>query len=241
MVMRRARAAAFFAFPLALLIAASCSPRAKKQDPAQGASAEGAAVAVETTEWDFGSIRRGETVTRAVGLSNNGAAEVEVVARSTCTCLTAEPESQTLGPGESASLLLSFLGEDIKEKATKTIFVDAGGSEPARTRITVTGRVDPGDGPHLECIPSPLLFEKAGGTYGPALLRIANRGRAELQVTEIRCFGCEASLKVFNLGGGEEIEITVILLDGWTGNRWLEVVSNDPVQSTRKISLVVVD
>lgn len=72
-------------------------------------------------------------------------------------------------------------------------------------------------------------------------IRVANRGQADLAVTEMRCFGCDTSERAFTLGGSEEIEIEVGLVDGWTGSRWLEVVSNDPVQATRKISLVVLE
>jgi hypothetical protein len=244
MVARRRRAAPAAAVLLACLIAGSCSSTAKKNEPhldTGAGAASGNTLAIEVTEWDFGSIRRGETATRGVALTNDGAATVEVTAHSTCNCLTAEPESQMLGPGESGSLLLSFIGEDIKEKTTKTVYIEAGDAAASRARITVTGRVEPGDGPHLQCLPSPLLFEKTGTLYEPGLLRIANRGRADLTVSEILCFGCDVSEKVFTLGGSEEIEIEVSLADGWTGNRWLEVVSNDPVQATRKISLVVLE
>jgi hypothetical protein len=233
---------------IACLIAGSCSPSAKKNDPALdtgagsgGGPGGGSTLAIEITEWDFGSIKRGETATRGVALTNDGAAAIEVTAHSTCNCLTAEPESQMLGPGESASLLLSFLGEDIKEKATKTIYIETGDAAASRVRITVTGRVERGDGPHLQCLPSPLLLEKTGGIYEPAMLRVTNRGRADLTVSEILCFGCDTSEKAFTLGDNEEIEIEVSLADGWTGNRWLEVLSNDPVKATRKISLVVLE
>ena len=244
MVARRRRAAPVLAVLLACLIAGSCSSTAKRNEPAlstEAGAAGGNALAIEITEWDFGSIKRGETAIRGVALTNGGAAAIEVTAHSTCNCLTAEPESQTLGPGGSGSLLLSFIGEDIKEKTTKTVYIEAGDAAASRVRITVTGRVEPGDGPHLQCLPSPLLLEKTGDMYEPALLRVTNRGRADLTVSEITCFGCDTSEKAFTLGGNEEIEIEVSLADGWTGNRWLEVVSNDPVQATRKISLVVLE
>ncbi len=238
--------AAFTAALLGCLIAASCSSTVKKPEaPGSGAAgAERGALAVEISEWDFGSMKRGETAARTVALENRGPDRLEVKAQSTCSCLTARPESQTLGPGESGSLLLSFVGEDIKEKATKTIYVyyvEAGASDASEARITVTGRVEPGDGPHLQCLPAPLLFEKTGDAYGPVMLRVINRGRADLIVSEMRCFGCEAGRSEFTLGGNEEIDVAISVTAGWAGNRWLEVVSNDPVQATRKISLVVTE
>jgi len=244
MVACRRRAAPALAVLLGCLIAASCSSTARKNEPAPNTEAGatgGNALAIEITEWDFGSMKRGETATRDVALTNDGAAAIEVTAHSTCSCLTAEPESQMLGAGESGNLLLSFLGEDIKEKATKTVYIEAGDPAAGRARITVTGRVEPGDGPHLQCLPSPLLFEKTGDMYEPALLRVTNRGRAALTVSDMLCFGCDVSEKAFTLGSNEGIEIEVSLADGWTGSRWLEVVSNDTVQETRKISLVVLE
>jgi hypothetical protein len=242
MVARGPRAAAYAALFVGCLVAVSCSSTAPKGDTAPGAGTGGDdALRVEIAEWDFGSIKRGETATRSVALTNSGETALDVIARSTCDCLAAEPVFQSLEPGESGSLQLSFLGEDIKEKATKTIYIETGGPPAKRTSITVTGRVEPGDGPHLECLPSPMLFEKTGDAYGSAPLRVINRGRADLDVSEILCFGCKASEGVFTLAAGEEVEIEVSLADGWTGNRWLEVVSNDPVQATRKISLVVLE
>lgn len=242
MVARPGRVRPTAALILACLMAASCSSTAKRQAPAPAAGAGGeGALTVEVATWDFGSIKRGETTTRAVAIKNEGKDSLEVAAHSTCGCLTVEPEAQALGPGEEGTLLLSFLGEDIKEKATKTIYIEAGDAGAWRTRITVTGRVEPGEGPHLECRPSPMLFVAIDGVYEPTQLSVANRGRADLMVSDIRGFGCEASLKVFTLAGNEEVSIAISLQDGWTGNRWLEVVSNDPVQPTSKVSLVLTD
>jgi hypothetical protein len=244
MVARRPHTAAVLALALGCVLAASCSSTGARQEPAHGLPAGPAgdpALRVAIDRWDFGSIKRGETVTRAVALRNDGADAIDITAHSSCACLTAEPESLMLEPGESADLQLAFLGEDIKEKTTKTIYIQAGGPAAGRMRITVTGRVEPGAGPHLECLPAPLLFEKSEDLPRTATLRVANRGQADLAVTEMRCFGCDTSERAFTLGGSEEIEIEVGLVDGWTGSRWLEVVSNDPVQATRKISLVVLE
>ena len=146
-----------------------------------------------------------------------------------------------LAPGEAADLRLSFIGEDIKEKVTKTVYVLAAEPGTDRVRITVTGQVTPGDGPHLEALPTMLLFERSGEKHEPALLRVTNRGAADLSISGIRCYGCEVAGVGFALKPGEEIEIEVGLIEGWTGNRWLELDSNDPVEAMTKVPMVVVE
>jgi hypothetical protein len=87
-----------------------------------------------------------------------------------------------------------------------------------------------------------LLAERSGEAYKPALLSIANRGRAELVVTEVRCYGCSANRSFFALAEDEETEIEVNVEEGWTQDkRWLEIDSNDPVEGTRKVPVVVAE
>jgi hypothetical protein len=202
------RAAIFLALALCCSLAASCSSTGKKHKqvgaPGGGAGPAGA-LSIESEIWDFGSIKRGETATRTVVLRNAGEDVLAVSARSSCDCLTARLESETLAPGAATDLRLSFLGEDISERVTKTVYVQAAEPFAERITLTVTGRVTKGDGPHLEALPTMLLFEKSGGAYEPALLRVINRGGAELDVAEIRCFGCVAGAGVFTLGVDEEI------------------------------------
>ncbi len=244
MVAARRRALFLLVLALCCSLAESCSSTRKKDEAARAAGESAGsprALSVESQTWDFGSIKRGETATRTMALKNGGEDALEISARSTCGCLTARLETETLPPGATTDLHLHFLGEEISERVTKTVYVQAAEPYADRIVLTVTGRVTRGDGPHLHAIPTMLLFEKSGEVYEPALLRIANRGGANLDVAGIRCFGCVARGEGFTLGADEETEVEVSLVGGWTETRWLEVDSNDPVTPTKKIPLVVLE
>ena len=236
------------AVALACCLAGSCSSTGKKPEPAgdlgsanRSGSAGGNGLSAESTLWEFGSVKRGDTVNRTLVIRHEGGGVLTVSAHSSCECLTAELESQVLEPGEVTKLSLSFLGEDVKEKVTKTVHLYDGAPGSSPLIITVTGRVEPGDGPHIQCRPIPILFEKTGETYPTAVLGVINKGGAVLTVTGIRCFGCLASETAFAMGANERIEVEIGLIDGWSGNRWLEIDSNDPVWPTRKVPLIVMD
>jgi hypothetical protein len=232
-----------------LMVLPSCSPPAGRGDAAgYSANEGGSALSLEVQTWDFGTLKRGNSARRTVAITNRSSGSLAYSAASSCDCLTVEPRAGILAPGEEAGLTLSFLAEDIKERVTKTIYVQPaappGAKPPGKSTnltITVTGRVIPGEGPHLEAVPAPLLIEKKGSDFVPATLNLVNRGSAELVVKDLRCFGCRASASSVTLGAGESARIEISPVENWTGSRWLEIESNDPVKNNRKIGLVVIE
>jgi hypothetical protein len=243
MVAGRSRAAAGLSLMLCCAIALSCSSRGSMRGtppaPAPG-QLQGRMLSVESAVWDFGSVKRGETVTRTLVLRNNTGLPIEVAAYSSCDCLTAEVDDELIAGDGTAELRLSFTGDTIKDKTTKTAYVYPRDNPLEKVTVTVTGRVTRGEGPHMEVLPTILLFEKTADAHGPASLRIMNLGGAELVVSEVRCFGCEASHRTFTLGVDEEIEIGVTLAGDWNQETyWMEIDSNDPVNETKKIPVMV--
>jgi len=67
---------------------------------------------------------------------------------------------------------------------------------------------------------------------------IGNRGKQELVIRDVRCFGCSGDWTQTVVGGGEEAVLQVELLPDWPDQRWIELDSNDPVSPLRKVSLV---
>lgn len=244
MVARSSPAATALVLALCCSAAITCSSTVKKHEAAGPGDREvqGGPLKIESTVWQFGTLKRGETATHMMRLTNEGDGRLTLSVHSSCDCLTAELDDYVLPAGETAELRLAFVGETIKKKLTKTIYIDA--AEPAAQRIEVwvTGEVTRGDGPHLHAVPTMLLIKKGAQTYEPGLLRISNQGRSELSVAEVRCFGCVASRTSFSLGADDEIEIEVDIAEEWTQEgRWLEIDSNDPVEATKKIPLVVME
>lgn len=260
MVTRRSPSAAvppmaLLALTLCMAVAMSCSSCGKKAEPRadHGGRDEGTGpLSIESTVWQFGSIKRGETTTRTFSINNESDGPLSISVRSSCDCLTAEVDNKTLEAGASTGLRLTFLGETIKEKTTKTIYIEVfegligyrvrENSPAQRLTMTVTGEVKKGDGPHLYTLPTMLLVKKTGETNETALLSVTNRGTADLEVTEVRGFGCFADRYAFVLRPDEELEMEVMVEDEWPEElRWLEIDSNDPVDATRKIPVVITE
>ena len=76
----------------------------------------------------------------------------------------------------------------IKDKTTKTLYVDSNDEVNPRIAVKVTGKVIPGDGPHLVVRPDPLLLDPENPGYPEARLELLNRGGRHLEIIEIRCF-----------------------------------------------------
>ncbi len=197
-----------------------------------------ASLSLEPATWDFGTIKRGEIARGKVMLGNYSDTTFTVSLYSTCDCLEASVKTGELPPHTRIPIDLSYLGDVVKERITKTVFVEVDGGNPRRLRIDVTGKVLPAVKPHLLALPNPLPIEKAQGTSN--FLEISNRGQQDLVISEIRCYGCESNATQLSLGGGEKAIIVVGLLPRWQGKRWLEIESNDPVTPFIKIAIIEV-
>jgi hypothetical protein len=215
----------------ALIVATSCAPGVTKK-------VQGPAIALNEEVWNFGTLKRGETASTEITVTNSGADTLHISLHSTCDCFVATAEHSALPPGGKTSILLSYTGETIKDHATKTLFVDSDDKANPRLSVTATGKVVPGDLPHMLALPDPILFDKSESDEPYRVLNVANRGRQELLIKEIRCFGCLNSWSQTTLGGGEEIPLDIELVAEWSGGRWIEIESNDPVWPVRKVVIV---
>ena len=237
----------------ALLIALSCAP-------AKTVKRTGPAIALSAESWDFGTLKRGEKNAGEISVSNEGTDTLSVSLHPTCDCLEARMESDRLAPGESLPVYLTYLGDEIKDRTTKTLYVDSNDEVNSRIAVRVTGRVIKGDGPHLVVEPDPLLFDPEDPEYPEAGLELLNRGGRPLEIIDIRCFGCEVgyweptSLAAPGKGSGngsgstpEEqmisepvyvMELRVRKLGNWTGTRWIEIETSDPVNPVKKVSIL---
>jgi hypothetical protein len=172
---------------------------------------------------------------------NDGGDTLHISLHSTCDCLVAEAETQTIVPGGDASILLSYTGETIKEHATKTLFIDSDDPSNPRAAVTATGQILPGDLPHMVALPDPLLLDKPKADEFSRTITVANRGKQELVIEEIRCFGCLNEWSQTVIGGGEEAPLGIEILPDWSDGRWIEIESNDPVWPVRKVVIVVLN
>ncbi|MGQ9603501.1 MAG: hypothetical protein ACUVUU_04760 [bacterium] len=204
----------------------SCSPRVVDDQR----------VALEREVWDFGTLKRGEIAKTKVRLINFSSAGLKFSLYSTCDCLEARADSDSLIGHGSVEISLSYTGDEIKEKVTKTLYADVFNGLSERLVLTVTGKVVPGDKPHLFVSPNPVPIEPGSGS---AYLQVSNRGLEELAIYDIKGFGCTTDLRSLHLNSGETIEIRLSLVEAWKGNRWIEIESNDAVYPLKKVSVMV--
>jgi hypothetical protein len=218
-----------------LLSVYACGPRVGTRTASQAA---GPAIAVEREIWEFGTIKRGETVTTRIGVTNEGIDTLAISLYSTCDCLTAVTDAARLGPGEGSSLSLTYIGDEIKDRVTKTLYIDSNDTLNPRITIQVTGTILAGDLPHMVVVPNPVAVQESAPEGPVALLTVSNKGKQALTIEAIRCFGCIHTWSGTELKGGEKSNFQIELLPGWHDKRWVEIESNDPVSPTRKVAIV---
>jgi hypothetical protein len=216
-----------------IVFAVACAPAPHRQP-------EGPAIVVGKETWEFGTLKRGETAGTEIEIANVGSNTLRISVYSTCDCLSARLGSDAIAPGKSTSLVVSYMGDEVKARVTKTVFLDSNDPAKPRLTLTVTGKVLPGDLPHLVATPSPLPYDAATGDETP-LLAIANKGRQNLKIGTIRCYGCTSRWDFIELASGEQIEIDIVVLPDWNGKRWIEIESNDPVSPLMKVVIVEMD
>ena len=215
----------------ALLVLASCAPPAPRP--------QAPVVKVEQEVWDFGTIERGQTAKTRLKITNKGNDSLRLLLSTSCECLSAAVDQPVVPPRGAGWLSLSFLGYEIKDVTSKTLYLDTNDPLQPRVTITVTGRVTKGRGPHLVAIPNPLPVEMApDSSVASGSLTLSNLGGARLVIRAIRCFGCTSEWNELVLEPGEEAALRVEALPGWQTGRWLEIESNDPVWPVKRMSLV---
>lgn len=216
----------------------------------------GPSMRLEKDLWDFGTIERGEKAATRIEVTNDGADTLRFSLTPSCDCLTAKPESALVPPRASTSISLSFLGYEIKEATSKTLYVDSNDPIQSRISVTIRGKVVQGQGPDIGVIPNPLPAERAQASSdqaGPsragsgeeafeqAILKISNHGREDLIIKEVRCFGCVSDWTEMVVSEGHEAVLQLEILPIWPDARWIEIESNDAVFPLKKISIVEIE
>jgi hypothetical protein len=214
-----------------LVPALACVPRT-------GHRPAGPSIAVTSQAWHFGSIKRGETVDTEIAVTNHGTDTLSISLYSTCDCLTAVAEHERITPGGTTSISLTYIGDEIKDRVTKTLYIDTNDTRNPRLTVEVTGSILPGDLPHMVVIPNPVAVEMSGPEGPVASLTITNRGRLPLTISGIRCFGCINDWLEDELRAGEKTTLQIELLPDWQDKRWVEIESSDPVSPLRKVAII---
>ena len=91
-------------------------------------------IAVDPAAFDFGQLRAGRKVHRQFAVKNFGAADLEIAnVTTTCGCTAALLDRNTIRPGRSATLRVTFDTRDDRGKVTRSVLIES--NDPARPKL----------------------------------------------------------------------------------------------------------
>lgn len=124
---------------------ASADPAAKTVTPPPavptGPTTE---IKFEESTFNFGTVKQGEKVTHVYKFKNTGDEPLTIKnAKGSCGCTVPEWPKEPIAPGAESEITVSFDSKGKSNKQTKTVTITAN-TEPAQTRLTITGTVEAG-------------------------------------------------------------------------------------------------
>lgn len=102
----------------------------------------GPKVQFEATEFDYGTIKQGDKVTRTFVIKNVGGAPLEIKeCKASCGCTQPEYSFQPIMPGEKSDIKVTFdsKNKEGNQKSTVTVITN---STPAAYQVYMTGVVE---------------------------------------------------------------------------------------------------
>jgi ribosomal protein L30E len=91
----------------------------------------------KTSQYNFGKVNEGETVTGKIEFMNKGKSELKIVKLTpSCDCVKAEVSKSFLNPGEKAEITFEFDTTGRVGKMTRTVLVES--NDPANVKQLVT-------------------------------------------------------------------------------------------------------
>ncbi len=146
--------------------------------------ASGPKIAVEESEYDFGTIKAGEEVVHEFRFTNAGTADLVITdVKTSCGCTAAVTSAKTITPGASGTLKVTFNSAGRKGRQNKTATIFSNDAEQPKLALRMSGNVDPGEQPEIAVAPLSLdigVVEPGGSTVRE--ITITNRGSADLQI-----------------------------------------------------------
>ncbi len=119
--------------------------RAETQSPAKNTAVTGLPrIVVSDPVYDFGTVRQGTTVQHEFTLSNSGAANLKIERMHTsCGCTAAVIESDTIAPGKSTQVRVTFDTSGFQGAKMKSVRLYSNDAKQPSVVLTVQGTVQP--------------------------------------------------------------------------------------------------
>ena len=166
---------------------------------------------VEGTALDFGSINRGEVITRDVTLKNVGT-ETLVIGRAeaSCGCTGTLVSSDHIPPGKTSALQIMFNSKNFSGPVHKSITINSNAQEAARTVLEFTVTVID----EVKVLPGYFLFRDAMvGRASTYPVKVRNEGAEAFEITgfKTQLEGFSIALPTKPINPGESVDIVATL------------------------------
>jgi hypothetical protein len=214
------------------------------------AQVEGPKVSAQQLAYNFGDVNQGDIVSHSFVLSNNGGDLLSILdVKASCGCTAANPDKNSLKPGETTNIVVSFNSKGRKGVQNKTVAVKTNDKENPTLTFTIKCNV--------------IVPEKAANKDGALILfpenqfdfgqvsegqivehtfKFSNSGNAVLNIKDIKTScGCTAAMvseKVIKPGesGSIKVELDTKSRAGKM-SRTVTVVSNDQNNPNKVITI----
>ncbi|WKN33704.1 DUF1573 domain-containing protein [Porifericola rhodea] len=100
-------------------------------------------LSLATTSYDFGTVKEGEIVKTDFTFTNTGKSPLNIrETRANCGCTVSKPEKETLAPGESSKISVSFNSKGRSGKQQKMVTIFSNDPKAPTQKIMLSGRVN---------------------------------------------------------------------------------------------------
>lgn len=210
----------------------------------------GPKVSVQELEHNFGDVNQGDVVSHSFVLSNNGGDLLSILdVKASCGCTAANPDKNSLKPGETTNIVVSFNSKGRKGAQTKTVTVKTNDKEDPILTLTIKCNVivpvkdAKKDGALILFPENQFDFGKVSeGRIVGHTFKFSNDGNAVLNIKDIKTScGCTAAVvseKTIKPGesGSIKVELDTKSRSGKM-SRTVTVVSNDQSNPNKVITI----
>lgn len=214
------------------------------------AQVEGPKVSAQQLEYNFRDVNQGDVVSHSFVLSNNGGDLLSILdVKASCGCTAANPDKNSLKPGETTNIVVSFNSKGRKGVQTKTVTVKTNDKENPTLTFTIKCNVivpekdAKKDGALILFPENQFDFGQVSeGQIVEHTFKFSNNGNAVLNIKDIKTScGCTAAIvseKTIKPGesGSIKVELDTKSRVGKM-SRTVTVVSNDQDNPNKVITI----
>ena len=210
----------------------------------------GPKISAQQLEHNFGDVNQGDVVSHSFALSNNGGDLLNILdVKASCGCTAANPDKNSLKPGETTNLVVSFNSKGRKGVQTKTVTVKTNDKENPTLTLTIKCNivVPQKDADTDEAV---IFFPETQYDFGKVsegqvveyTFKFSNNGKGTLNIKDIKTScGCTAAVvseKTIKPGGSGSIKVELDTKSRQGKmSRTVTVVSNDQKDPNKIITI----